>query len=155
MAVGPAGARERGVARLRQWLASRSGLYLISGGIGLIAAWVAVGFIGQVTTGAQLERRVVAYRAEITAIAATNTAIARMVGYAASPAYAERVARETLGYAREGDVVLLPARLQQAATPTAATRLSRTLFGFSLTLRSSFRASTWKSPTPSLAACTA
>jgi hypothetical protein len=96
-------------------------LYLISGGIGLIAAWVAVGFIGQVTTGAQLERRVVAYRAEITAIAATNTAIARMVGYAASPAYAERVARETLGYAREGDVVLLPARLQQAATPTAAT----------------------------------
>ncbi len=121
MAVGPAGARERGVARLRQWLASRSGLYLISGGIGLIAAWVAVGFIGQVTTGAQLERRVVAYRAEITAIAATNTAIARMVGYAASPAYAERVARETLGYAREGDVVLLPARLQQAATPTAAT----------------------------------
>ena len=95
MAVGPAGARERGVARLRQWLASRSGLYLISGGIGLIAAWVAVGFIGQVTTGAQLERRVVAYRAEITAIAATNTAIARMVGYAASPAYAERVARET------------------------------------------------------------
>jgi hypothetical protein len=121
VAVGPAGARERGVARLRQWLASRSGLYLISGGIGLIAAWVAVGFIGQVTTGAQLERRVVAYRAEITAIAATNTAIARMVGYAASPAYAERVARETLGYAREGDVVLLPARLQQAATPTAAT----------------------------------
>lgn len=119
MAVGPAGARERGVARLRQWLASRSGLYLISGGIGLIAAWVAVGFIGQVTTGAQLERRVMAYRAEITAIAATNTAIARMVQYAASPAYAERVARETLGYAREGDAVLLPARLQRAATPTA------------------------------------
>jgi len=119
VAVGPAGARERGVARLRQWLASRSGLYLISGGIGLIAAWVAVGFIGQVTTGAQLERRVMAYRAEITAIAATNTAIARMVQYAASPAYAERVARETLGYAREGDAVLLPARLQRAATPTA------------------------------------
>jgi len=94
-------------------------LYLISGGIGLIAAWVAVGFIGQVTTGAQLERRVMAYRAEITAIAATNTAIARMVQYAASPAYAERVARETLGYAREGDAVLLPARLQRAATPTA------------------------------------
>jgi len=119
VAIGPAGARERGVARLRQWLASRSGLYLISGGIALIAAWVAVGFIGQVTTGAQLERRVETYRAEITAIAATNTAVARMVQYAASPAYAERVARETLGYARDGDVILLPARLQRAATPTA------------------------------------
>ena len=45
MAIGPAGARERGVARLRQWLASRSGLYLISGGIALIAAWIFIAWL--------------------------------------------------------------------------------------------------------------
>ena len=47
---------------------------------------------------------------------AQNERLATAVALATSPAYAEQIAREQLGYAREGDTVILPSFPQ--VTPT-------------------------------------
>lgn len=73
-----------------------------------MSLWMLVGFVGQVIASAQLERRRDALQAEVARIEATNVALQRTVEYAESPAYAEQVARDQLGYAREGDTVIFP-----------------------------------------------
>ncbi|GAB4436127.1 MAG: hypothetical protein OHK0015_27630 [Chloroflexi bacterium OHK40] len=74
-------------------------------------------FVGQVLQSARLEATRAELEAEVAAIRATNVAIEGAVGFTESDVYVERVAREQLGYAREGDVVLLP---RTAPAPTLA-----------------------------------
>jgi cell division protein FtsB len=82
-----------------------------------LALWSLVGFVGQVIQGAQMERQQAELRAENDQIAAENAALATQVAVAEAPAHAETIMREQLGYAREGDTVILPTFPQ--ITPTA------------------------------------
>jgi cell division protein FtsB len=86
----------------------RSGAHLVAIGMVVLSLWMLASFVGQVITSSQLERRRDALSAEIARLERENAELAADVAYAESPAYAERIAREQLGYAREGDVVVLP-----------------------------------------------
>lgn len=95
----------------------KSGAQLVALGMVVLSLWMLASFVGQVLTSAQLERRREVLEGEIARIEAENAALAADVAYAESPAYAEKIAREQLGYAREGDTVVLPTFPD--VTPTA------------------------------------
>jgi hypothetical protein len=80
-----------------------------------------IGFIGQVITSAQMERRKEELRAENAQLATEIATLAVDVTEAESPAYAERILREQRGYARDGDTVILPTFPQITPTPTQPT----------------------------------
>jgi cell division protein FtsB len=76
-------------------------------------------FVGQVIQGARLEDQRAALAAEVAALEAQNATLRGAVEFAESDVSVERIAREQLGYAREGDIVLLP-QLPTAAPPALA-----------------------------------
>ncbi|WP_129631171.1 FtsB family cell division protein [Candidatus Oscillochloris fontis] len=71
--------------------------------IGLLIA----NFIGQVMLSARLEAQRAALAAEVDQIRAENRQLEAAVDFAESDANVERIAREQLGYARDGDMVLM------------------------------------------------
>lgn len=86
----------------------------------VLSLWLLVGIVDQVITGTRQERLIAAREQEIATIEAQNEALGTAVAYATSPAYAEQVAREQLGYAKEGDTVVLPSFPQFTPTPEAS-----------------------------------
>jgi cell division protein FtsB len=88
--------------------ASRSGVRLVVLILVILALGLLVNFVGQVVAGAQLSRQISEREADIALLAAQNDALQEQLEFALSPAYAEQVAREQLGLAREGDTVILP-----------------------------------------------
>lgn len=86
----------------------RSGIHLVTIGLVALSLWLLASFVGQVITSAQMERRKQELQAENAQIEAENEHLKAQVAYAESPVYADRIAREQLGYAREGDTVILP-----------------------------------------------
>jgi cell division protein FtsB len=95
----------------------RPGVHLLTFLLLALALWSLIGFIGQVITSAQMERRKEELRAENAQLATEIATLAADVTEAQSPAYAERILREQRGYARDGDTVILPTLPQ--ITPTA------------------------------------
>ncbi|MCX7792095.1 MAG: septum formation initiator family protein [Chloroflexaceae bacterium] len=96
-------------------------LSLVLGGIMLmLIALLAANFVGQVLQGARLESRRAELEAEVARIKAENAVLEGAVAFTESDVYAERIAREQLGYAREGDVVIFP-RDAPAAPPPSVT----------------------------------
>ncbi len=71
--------------------------------IGLLIA----NFVGQVMLSARLEAQRAALAAEVEQIRAENQQLEAAVDFAESDANVERIAREQLGYARDGDTVLM------------------------------------------------
>lgn len=96
----------------------RSGVRVVTIGLIILSLWTLSGFVGQVLTSAQMQRRQAEVRAQNAQLATENATLATQVADAQSPAYAERILREQRGYAREGDTVILPSFPQ--VTPTAA-----------------------------------
>lgn len=82
-----------------------------------LSVWLMIGFVGQVISIAQMERHRESLQAEVAQIEATNAALRNDVEYAESPAYTEQVLREQLGYAREGDTVILPTLPEPTVPP--------------------------------------
>lgn len=76
-------------------------------------------FGSQVIQSAQLEARRASLAAEVAQFATQNQQLLGVVEYAESDANVERVAREQLGYARDGDIVILPQVPLPTPTPTA------------------------------------
>ncbi len=68
----------------------------------------AANFVNQIIRQAQLEQYRDALAREVAEQATLNATIKRQVDYVESSEYAELVAREQLGYARSGDVVIMP-----------------------------------------------
>lgn len=99
----------------------RSGVHVVTIALLGFSLWMLANFVGQVITSAQMERRAEELQAEITKIAAENEHLKEQVAYAESPVYAERIAREQLNYAREGDTVILPTFPDITPTPLAPT----------------------------------
>jgi cell division protein FtsB len=75
-----------------------------------------VNFVGQVMQSARLESQRAALEVEVATMRAENGRLSGAVAFAESDVYVEQVARSELGYAREGDVVILP----RVAAPTVA-----------------------------------
>jgi cell division protein FtsB len=65
-------------------------------------------FVNQVIRQAQLEQLREEVRADVARLKTENTMLQHNVEYIESNDYAEQIAREQLGYAREGDTVLMP-----------------------------------------------
>jgi cell division protein FtsB len=93
---------------------------LIALGLVALSFWLLVHFVGQVIEAARMDRQIAEQQVANTRFEAENTALKERVIYAESPAYAEQIAREQLGYAREGDTVILPTLPEQAAISPAA-----------------------------------
>lgn len=92
------------------------GVLIATAVLAVLSLWLLVGLVDQVITGTRQDRLIAVREQELATIVAQNDALGTAVAYATSPAYAEQVAREQLGYAREGDTVILPSFSQ--ATPT-------------------------------------
>lgn len=88
--------------------ASRSGVRLVVLILVILALGLLVNFVSQVVAGAQLSRQIEERQTEIALLAAENERLQDQLEFAQSPAYAEQIAREQLGFAREGDTVILP-----------------------------------------------
>jgi cell division protein FtsB len=95
---------------------SRSGRLVVLVLVAL-SLWLLVNFVGQVVAAARMDRQIADRQAENARIAAENQALKDRVSFAESPAYAEQIAREQLGYAREGDTVILPTLPERKAAP--------------------------------------
>lgn len=93
-----------------------SGVIIATAVLAVLSLWLLAGLVSQVITGARQEREISAQRQVIATYQADVAALGTQVAYATSPAYAEQVAREQLGYARDGDTVVLPSFPQ--VTPT-------------------------------------
>ena len=99
----------------------RPGVHVLTVVLLVLALWSLIGFIGQVITSAQMERRKAELRAENAQLATEIATLAADVIEAESPAYAERILREQRGYARDGDTVILPTFPQITPTPAQPT----------------------------------
>ncbi|GAB4123485.1 MAG: hypothetical protein Fur005_35450 [Roseiflexaceae bacterium] len=95
----------------------RSGAAVASLVLLAVSIWMLTNIISQVVAGFQLNRQYEQVAAEVAAIEAANADLKKEVEIAESPAYAEQVAREQLGMAREGDTVILPT-IPDVAAPT-------------------------------------
>jgi cell division protein FtsB len=94
----------------------QSGMHLVTLALALVIVSLLINFINQVIQSANLEAQRTELQAEVSQLEGEITRLRAAVEYARSDVHVERVAREQLGYAREGDVVILPRYL--AATPT-------------------------------------
>jgi cell division protein FtsB len=102
-------------------LSGRSALSLALGALMLVFIGLLVAnFIGQIMQAAALEARREELAAEVAQMEADNATLRGAVEFSESDVYIERVAREQLGYAREGDVVILPRELPAAAPAAPA-----------------------------------
>jgi cell division protein FtsB len=108
-------------------IAGRIALVARSGGRGLLSIGLGAimlaliglliaNFIGQVLQSARLEASRADLQVEVDQLAAAQQRLEAGVAYAESDVNVERIAREQLGYARDGDTVILP----QVAAPTPA-----------------------------------
>lgn len=105
----------------------RSGVHLATLAVGILTLSLLINFINQVIQSANLEARRTQLETEVAHIQAENAHIRSGFEYAESDVNVERVAREQLGYAREGDIVVLPRYLAPTPTlPTAGTALAPT-----------------------------
>lgn len=96
----------------------RSGMHLVVLGMFALSLWLLASFVGQILIGAHMDDQVAALSADVEAIEAENQTLMTAVAEAESSAYVEQMAREQLGYAREGDTVLVP--ILPEATPEPA-----------------------------------
>ncbi|HJZ47628.1 MAG TPA: septum formation initiator family protein [Roseiflexaceae bacterium] len=99
----------------------RPGVHLLTLLLLVLSLWSLIGFVGQVITSAQMERRKEELRAENAQLATEIATLAADVTEAESPAYAERILREQRGYARDGDTVVLPTFPEITPTPVRPT----------------------------------
>lgn len=100
----------------RLWRFGSPGVVVATAVLAILSLWLLVGLVDQVITGARQDRLLAAGHVELATVIADNNTLGTAVADAKSPAYAEQVAREQLGYAREGDTVILPSFPQ--ITPT-------------------------------------
>lgn len=98
----------------------QSGMHLVTLALGLLTVSLLINFVNQVIQSATLEARRATLQQEVQALEAENLHLRGAVEYVESDVYVERVAREQLGYAREGETVVLPRMLLPTPTPPAA-----------------------------------
>jgi cell division protein FtsB len=86
----------------------RSGARLVALVLAALSLWLLINFVGQVIASARMDRQIADRAAELAKAEADLGPLKDRVTFAESSAYAEQIAREQLGFAREGDTVVLP-----------------------------------------------
>ena len=86
----------------------RSGARLVALVLVALSLWLLANFVSQVVASARMDRQIAEKQAAMAKAEADLASLKDQVAFAESPAYAEQVAREQLGFAREGDTVILP-----------------------------------------------
>jgi len=100
----------------------RSGSHIIAIVMLLLMLSLVIHFVNQVLQSAHLTVQREELEAEVAQLEAETQHLLGAVEYVESDLYVERVAREELGYAREGETVVLP--LFVAPTPTSLPKRS-------------------------------
>jgi|RhiMetdeSRZDD1v2_1073273.scaffolds.fasta_scaffold565848_2 cell division protein FtsB len=95
----------------------RSGARLVALVLVVLSLWLLANFVGQVIASARMDREIAEKQAELAKAEAALVPLKDRVAFAESPAYAEQIAREQLGFAREGDTVILPTFPERQAAP--------------------------------------
>jgi cell division protein FtsB len=98
----------------------RSGIHLVTLALGLLTISLLINFVNQVIQSANLEDKRTQLEAEVAQLEGETARLSAAVEYAESDVHVERIAREQLGYAREGDIVVLPRYLAPTPTPEPA-----------------------------------
>jgi cell division protein FtsB len=105
-------------------LARSGGRGLLSIGLGTIMValigLLIANFVGQVMQSARLEDSRAALQAEVERLQAEQLTLQGAVAYAESDVNVERIAREQLGYAHDGDTVILPQLIAPTPAPVVA-----------------------------------
>ncbi|NOK60793.1 MAG: septum formation initiator family protein [Chloroflexi bacterium AL-W] len=99
----------------------RSGIHLVILGMFALSVWLLASFVGQILIGAHMDDQVASLRTDVETIEEENQTLMTAVAEAKSSAYVEQVAREQLGYAREGDTILVPILPQTTPEPVNPT----------------------------------
>lgn len=94
-----------------------SGRRVATIGLVLLSASMAVNFGELVVRGAEVQQKIERQREINTSHVAEKQRLEALLAYYESPVHAELVAREQLGYARDGDTVILPSIALAATTP--------------------------------------
>lgn len=90
----------------------------------IVAGFFVVSFVNLVVRHAQLEQYRATLQNDIVTLEGDNAQLRQQAEYFESPDYAERVAREQFGYAREGDVVLMPTFPERTVREVTATTIA-------------------------------
>lgn len=95
----------------------------------VVAIFFVISFVNLVVRHAQLEQYKASVQNDIATLEAENSELRQQAEYFESPDYAERIAREQFGYARVGDVVLMPTFPERTlrtpdVSPTAPTTVA-------------------------------
>jgi cell division protein FtsB len=98
----------------------RSGARLVALALVALSLWLLVNFVGQVIASARMDRQIAEKEAELAKVEAELAPLKDRVTFTESPAYAEQIAREQLGFAREGDTVILPTLPERKPAPATA-----------------------------------
>ncbi len=107
-------------ALLRSWLRiplKRLGIHLVTLVLAILTLSLLYNFTQQVLQSAELERQRTQLEAEVAALRAEITFMEGNVAYAQSDVYVELIARDQLGFAREGDIVVRPQIAEATPTP--------------------------------------
>lgn len=99
-----------------------SGVHLITLALGLLTLSLLINFGNQVLQSTRLEAQRALLATEVVQLEAENAQLRSAVEYAESDTNVERIAREQLGYARAGDVVILPQFIEPTPMPTPVTQ---------------------------------
>lgn len=105
--------------RLMQLSPRQLGVHMFTFALVILTFSLMLNFISQVIQSSTLEARKTQLEAEVARLEAENRELQGAVAYALSDAYVEQAAREQLGYAREGEVVVLPQFPPVEAAPQA------------------------------------
>lgn len=95
----------------------RSGMHLLMLLLVITTLSLMINFVRQMVRSTQLEAERIELATEVALLEASTQELEGAVSYVESDVYVERVAREQLGYAREGDTVVLPQFIIPTATP--------------------------------------
>lgn len=102
-------------------MVKQGGLHLIVIILVVLILSLLVSFTHQVIRSNRLEAQRVQLEAEVATLEAETRYLEGAVDYVESDAYVERVAREQLGYAQDGDVVLVPQFVNPTPVPATPT----------------------------------
>jgi len=98
----------------------RPGARLVALVLVVLSLWLLVNFVGQVVVSARMDRQIEERQAQNERIASENAALKARAAFVESPAFAEQIAREQLGYARDGDTVILPTLPERKPAPVSS-----------------------------------
>ncbi|NJP04418.1 MAG: septum formation initiator family protein [Chloroflexaceae bacterium] len=103
----------------------QSGIHLVTLVLALLTLSLLMNFINQVIQSANLETRRLELAAQVEQLENETLSLRDSVAYVESDVYVEQIARDQLGYARDNDVVIIPAFVEPTAPTVVPTPVAQ------------------------------